>query len=274
MILATPHKVGSTQVFNLLTSLGLSNGTPHLDRAFTETDTLVLSGPSLRAIRALPGRWVFKSHSPPPHDFTPEDMRSLRFLTVLRAPWNVLVSASRHHLAWLTPALGGWGEVFRALETKERIAVLIDRGEFLLSSMERWSSCPFAHIIRYEHLKKEPVPMLDRVLSRFAQIGPHMARPRKTCLAHCGLDFPEETVVATVGKNDFSALSGRQPGIERPDAFLHKGIVGDWRSVFDTDTVARFKFARDGRWQKLVLTLDYETDSAWAVSAQMGKATQ
>lgn len=66
-------------------------------------------------------------------------------------------------------------------------------------------------------------------------------------------------VELSVARNDFTLTSGRQPGAERMDDPLRKGIVGDWRNHFTRETAEVFhRYAG----HELVM-LGYEPDRSW-----------
>lgn len=91
-----------------------------------------------------------------------------------------------------------------------------------LDYAERSGSLPTL-LVRYEDLLAEPVPVLQRIL-RFLLAGE----------AEPGLDAIEKCVNA----NTFQSLSGRPAGQERSDAFLRKGVAGDWRNHFPPHLLA------------------------------------
>ena len=67
VIVATPHKVGSTWLFNLIKdSARLENGINHLPLDRIESGTLLLDKDSIPIVENLPGCMIFKSHSSPP----------------------------------------------------------------------------------------------------------------------------------------------------------------------------------------------------------------
>ncbi len=84
--------------------------------------------------------------------------------------------------------------------------------------------------VRYEDLHAEPEPMARRLL------------------AFLGVDDSAESATACVEGASFEKLSGgRRPGQEDRSSFFRKGVVGDWRMLFDDpclDIVTR----RGGEW--------------------------
>lgn len=53
------------------------------------------------------------------------------------------------------------------------------------------------------------------------------------------------------------------PGEERKEAFLRKGIVGDWENYFDRDVVRAYKTEKEGRWNRLLVKMGYENTLDW-----------
>jgi hypothetical protein len=77
--------------------------------------------------------------------------------------------------------------------------------------------------LRYEDLHAEPIKNARRAI------------------AFLGLPDDDEIVQACLDRSSFGALSGgRAPGEEDPQSFYRKGVVGDWRSHFDDESLARF----------------------------------
>ena len=248
VIVGTAHKVGSTWVFKLVQDLCNLQAAP-LPREILLKKQLNPVDADLSEIlpylMKLDGRYILKSHSYPPMEL-PDDTRinSLKFLTVIRDPRDVLVSAS-FYLANLEQSKGGWGDQYRQQKAGGRIKELIQKGEFILSRLEKWYRAPYAFNIRYKDLWRAP----GRELMNIA--------------AHLGLTFDEETIERVVDRHSFQAITGRKPGDERENNFHRKGIVGDWKNHFDDDSIKAFKEEKDQRWNRLLVEMGYEQNMEW-----------
>jgi hypothetical protein len=187
------------------------------------------------------GYKIFKSHSYPVQEGLPS---KIKFVTIYRDPRDVIVS-SIFFLAYLEEEKGGWGEQFRKLTEQERIISFVEKGEFCISRLEEWFKAPGVCKIRYEDLKTEPVAALTVILN------------------YLNLTIDDKSVETVILKHSFRARSGRDPGDEKENAFLRKGIIGDWRNYFDDDCVAAFKAAKSGRWNHLLVDMGYEKALDW-----------
>jgi len=244
VVVATPHKVGSTWLHQMLQVLGeLENGIDQVPREFfTRNNTLLLKPDVFRHLHETKGYVIFKSHSLPP---PPEVVGRVKIVTMYRDPRDALVSLA-HYLAHLPEDQGGWGSAFAALSDTQRIATLLKQGNFLLRRLEQWFRTPIAYKAKYEDFKKDPI-------AQFAAAATYI-----------GLPFNSRKLKQVVDAHSFEALSGRKPGDEQKQAFLRKGIVGDWRNYFDNKCLAAFRTGMDGRWNSLLVEMGYENSLDWA----------
>lgn len=102
-----------------------------------------------------------------------------------------------------------------------------------------------APIVRYEDLLSDPAAQLRRVSHALTGQAPNEAELQRV-----------------VEKYSFKALTGRKSGEEKANAFLRKGIAGDWRNVFSRE--AAEKFNRHAGAQ--LIRLGYEADDRWVSS--------
>ncbi|MFW5652622.1 MAG: sulfotransferase family protein [Planctomycetota bacterium] len=94
------------------------------------------------------------------------------------------------------------------------------------------------HELRYEDLHSAPETTVERLL------------------AFLNVDAAPEHVQACIESGSFSKLSkGRDRGEEKADSHFRKGVVGDWRNVFD-DTALEAFMAAGGREMLQVLGYD------------------
>lgn len=245
VVVATAHKVGSTWLFHLLRDLGHFESKLLPDR-FMHLGTLVLDDPEVFTLLSRSyGYTIYKSHSfPVAYDLPPSLVEAVRFVSIYRDPRDVLVSAS-FYVAHLPPEEGGWGDAYRALPTAHRIQTLIERGDFLLTRLEAWFHATNAHKVRYEDLLTQPADALSGV-----------AR-------YLNLAYSSQDLDRVIHRHSFKTRTGRDRGVERASAFLRKGIAGDWKNHFDIDCIDAFKQAKDGRWNQLLVDMNYETSLNW-----------
>jgi Sulfotransferase domain len=233
VIVATAGRVGSTWTCNLLSGVGLKPGHRLLPGEFLEkNNTLIIDKAAVALLEVEPFLTWYKSHSPPPPDYVPAEHPTVRFVTILRDPRDMLVSAA-DYLAWLDAKMGGKGPAFAALPEADRILELIETGDWFLDSLERWQEWPHAIQLHYEDLTRDPKGSFSALLDA------------------CDLELRFDAVARAVRENDFAAKTGRRAGVESKGSFLRKGIVGDWRSKFDERCLERFATAKDRRWRRL-----------------------
>lgn len=233
IIVATAGRVGSTWTCNLLSSVGLKPGHRLLPGEYLDkNNTLIIDKAAVALLEVEPFLTWYKSHSQPPADYVPAEHPTVRFVTILRDPRDMLVSAA-DYLAWLDVKMGGMGSAFAAKPEADRILQLIERGDWFLDSLERWQEWPHAIQLHYEDLTRDPKGSFSALLDA------------------CDLEPRFDAVARAVRENDFAAKTGRRAGVESKGSFLRKGIVGDWRSKFDERCLERFATAKDGRWRRL-----------------------
>jgi hypothetical protein len=233
VIVATAGRVGSTWTCNLLSGVGVKPGHRLLPVEYLDKNsTLIIDKAAVALLEVEPFLTWYKSHSLPPADYLPAEHPTVRFVTILRDPRDMLVSAA-DYLAWLDVKVGGMGPAFAALPEADRILQLIEKGDWFLNSLESWQAWPHAIQLHYEDLTRDPKGSFSALLDA------------------CDLVPRFDAVARAVRENDFAAKTGRRAGVESKGSFLRKGIVGDWRSKFDQRCLERFAAAKDGRWQRL-----------------------
>ena len=233
VIVATAGRVGSTWTCNLLSSVGLKPGHRLLPAEYMEkNNTLIIDKAAVALLEVEPFLSWYKSHSLPPADYVPAEHPTVRFVTILRDPRDMLVSAA-DYLAWLDAKMGGMGPAFAALPEADRILQLIEKGDWFLNSLEAWQQWPHAIQLHYEDLTRDPKGSFGALLDA------------------CDLVPRFDAVARAVRENDFTVKTGRRAGVESKGSFLRKGIVGDWQSKFDERCLDRFEKAKDGRWRRL-----------------------
>lgn len=185
VILASPHKVGSTWLYRLLLDICGYEGyqlPPQITQAHPQILPVDIDLQSiLEDIQMPAGGFVFKSHSYPP-DSLASTPSWIKFVTMLWDPRDVIVSAS-YYLANLSVEQGGWGEEFRKLDPRERIIRVIQEGDFLRKRLSAWNLFPHAHKVQYERLLADQLNELKRLL-KFLELNINEERIRKICDQH------------------------------------------------------------------------------------------
>lgn len=109
--------------------------------------------------------------------------------------------------------------------------------------VRRWHDDPRPAFTSYEALKANPELELRKVLTHFDRMPPNVG-----------------TIERAVQKYAFERQSeGRKPGQEDVNSFVRKGIVGDWKNVFDAECRQIFHHYA-GEELKL---LGYEENDDW-----------
>lgn len=241
LVLASAHKVGSTWLFDMIAELGKFKKTPP-PRSYNETGTLIIDKDDLSTyFKSLSGRRIFKSHSFPPNF---EYNQHIKLVNIFRDPRDVIVS-NIFYLATLDPQLGGWGTEFKSLSEPERILHFIKNGDFSLDRLEDWFAYKNGFKIRYEEL--------------LINCGVHLRK----LFDWLELQVSSDDIGKTVKMHSFKCRSRRNPGQENKSSFFRKGIRGDWKNYFDSRCIRAFKTEKGGRWNQLLLDMQYEQIADW-----------
>lgn len=245
LVLASAHKVGSTWVYKMIKGLDVFQEWPvkHIYRANKKNHGLIdlnIEGVD-GYLHDISSFRLFKSHSGPPSWNIGND---IKFVTVIRDPRDVVIS-NIFYLANLDSHLGGWPEMVD-LSMSERISLYLKKGTFDLELLERWSTYENCHSVKYEDLLSNTE---DEMIKLFKSIN---------------IDVTKGEVKQIVDRNSFAQLSsGRKSGKENSKSFFRKGVAGDWKNYFGSDEKNFFKTVNNGRWNKLLVSLNYETDENW-----------
>lgn len=95
--------------------------------------------------------------------------------------------------------------------------------------------------VRYEEAKHQPAVMLQKMVDRV------------------GGNPSPDAIRDVIERHSFEKISGRKTGNAVPNAFLRKGIVGDWKNHFSKETAELFDhYAGDQ-----LIELGYERDRSW-----------
>ena len=244
VIVASGHKVGSTWLYDMIRDIGtFANGLHFIPEEFQNKNGLLLLDPEVfEYFKMLRGYFIFKSHSNPLSTGSP--VNNTKIITIYRDLRDVLTS-NIFFLAILDEAKGGLGEGFSRLSETERILKLITDGDFLLTRLENWFRTSTAYKVSYEELKIHPIDTLLNICK------------------YLEISTTRNAIERVVMKHSFESKSGRKPGQEKKDSFLRKGVVGDWRNYFNEECVIAFRNEKEGRWNRLLVEMGYESSLDW-----------
>ena len=107
--------------------------------------------------------------------------------------------------------------------------------------VDRWLTDASATKTSYEALNKDTNLELTRILTQI------------------GVCADERTVQNAVDKFSFAAQSGRKPGDRDNEAFVRKGVVGDWKNCFNREAALLFSELAGDQ----LIAAGYEKDNSW-----------
>ncbi|PAY21767.1 hypothetical protein CEY15_17150 [Dietzia natronolimnaea] len=105
-----------------------------------------------------------------------------------------------------------------------------------------WIGRPQVSTVTYEALRADPIRALSELVQDLT-----------------GETVNEVKVSTAVQRFSFETSTGRKPGAEDPSSFLRKGIVGDWRNHFSSESAQSFE-ALSGEG---LIAASYEEDNSW-----------
>jgi hypothetical protein len=243
VVIASANRVGSTWLYQLVSSLGhFDIGYDQLASEYQDDGCVVLENAAAFAhIRSFPGYVIFKTHSYP----APDDLaKGVKFITIHRDPRDVITS-NIFSLTYLRKWKIDWGGDFRKLSEQEQIRTFIREADYCVAKLEQWYRDPNSYKVCYEDLQRRPAETLSGV-ARFL-----------------GLRVSDRFIRRVITRHSFERNSGRKPGQEQKDSPMRKGIINDWRNYFDQESVEVFKTAHGGRWNRLLLEMGYEKTLDW-----------
>ena len=102
-----------------------------------------------------------------------------------------------------------------------------------------------AYFIRYEDMLDDAVVNLDSAIRHVT-----------------GKEVPKELLIKIVEEFSFAKMANRVSGDENKSSFMRKGISGDWKEKFSSESRIVF----DHYAGEELLKLKYESDKSWVVS--------
>ena len=114
-----------------------------------------------------------------------------------------------------------------------------------MTRLENWFRTPTAYKVSYEELKIHPIDTLLNICK------------------YLEISTTRNAIERVLMRHSFESKSGRKPGQEKKDSFLRKGVVGDWRNYFNEECVIAFRNEKEGRWNRLLVEMGYESSLDW-----------
>ncbi|MFG0255954.1 MAG: sulfotransferase domain-containing protein [Rhodopirellula sp. JB053] len=256
LIVGSAHKVGSTWLFQMLETLlqpqydfeGLLIPGELKTHGFTDTFDVNKAATFVSGLR---GRWLFKTH----RNVLPTVRDCCQLISVHRDLRDACVSMV-HFGTGLKAKSGGYPDEIKKLPFEEKLHYEIDRS-YNLERAEYWWNCDCLIKVRYEQLKRDSADVLRTIL-------------QATNLSD---QYSTDAILAVSNRHDFENVARRKVGHEDKNSFLRKGIVGDWRNVFDDSHIEHFKQAHDGRWNQLLVKMGYESALNWHATGASQRTT-
>ena len=106
----------------------------------------------------------------------------------------------------------------------------------------RWHGKKNAVHVKFEDLRQNSVSQLQRIV-----------------LELTGQKLEKDKAEKIVKEFSFEKQSGRQPGQENFNSFMRKGIVGDWKIHFSSESKRKFDYYAG----EALISLGYEIDHSW-----------
>lgn len=238
IVVASPHKVGSTWVYKILRDLTAFHEIFPSYKIFRELrkvriplDDLTDYFSNLKKGRG----YLFKSHSLPPK----VQIDDVYYISVIRDPRDLIVSLS-NYVSHLPVKLGGWGEKFSKMDDRNKIIEVINKSDFIYELYSAWANYDNCLLFKYEDLKKDIYSCIVKLVD------------------FTNIDTTDRMIKKSITKNDFKKISGRKSGNENKNSFLRKGVVGDWKNHFDDELLKYFYTTQNGRWKEIIVKNHYE----------------
>lgn len=108
--------------------------------------------------------------------------------------------------------------------------------------VEKWSECKKCVHVKYEDLRLKPVDELYRILTELSV-----------------WNIQKKKISEIVENHSFEKISGRKIGVENKKSFMRKGVIGDWKNNFSSESKDLFcKYAGEA-----LIKLGYEANNNW-----------
>ena len=130
----------------------------------------------------------------------------------------------------------------RYIEEKTQFPERFDPGFSYNEFLDDWLDRPNIHLVRYEAMHSSPRDTLIDIL---------------TSIGIANIDYSR--LESAIQENSFEKITGRDAGTEDKNSHKRKGIVGDWKNMFNAESARLVHQTQQGYLQKL----GYESDGRW-----------
>jgi hypothetical protein len=128
------------------------------------------------------------------------------------------------------------------IKEKTQFPERFDPGFSYNKFLDDWLDRPNIHLVRYEAMHSSPRDTLIDIL---------------TSIGIANIDYSR--LESAIQENSFENITGRDAGIEDKNSHKRKGIVGDWKNMFNAESARIVHETQQGYLQKL----GYESDGRW-----------
>ena len=155
-----------------------------------------------------------------------------RTFFVMRDPRDLVVSLyfSNRYSHALMGRVGERREMLNAQTMAEGLRYVIEHtcesGQF--RALESWIGAP----------ERDPQVLLTRYEDL---VGPESFAHFRQVFDHCDIALPDDGLRDVLDTYSFQKMTGRKKGQEDQGAHMRKGVAGDWKNHFDTETMAYFQ---------------------------------
>lgn len=117
-----------------------------------------------------------------------------------------------------------------------------DPGYSYAKFVDSWIDKPQVHLVRYEDVHADAEATLKGIMEYLGETN-----------------IDDEKIRLAVKENTFEKITGRQSGTQDKFSHKRKGVVGDWKNIFNKDSC---KIVYETQ-QELLEKLGYESNGSW-----------